>query len=319
MAIDLLVPCTKRKNGFCHSDLAFRTLPPAQVVSLACDWHRRAECVDDRRTAQELYSGVGWASTCAAYAAAKHYGSCNLHILSAGFGLVHAQDRLPTYSATFSPEEDQIAKRILNPGLPVHRHQAWWQAINTIRGMGGTPISTELDPANRCIVAAGIHYIQACAEDLTRFGQERPEGLLIVCVGAAEAALGSDLWQCTLPIGVQIESLLGGPRSTLNQRVVQWLLTEVVPKTGWKRRNLEAYVSETLSSIQSCVQPQRQRISDDEVVVWIRQALRQEPSLTISRLLALLRQSNLACEQNRFSRLAQSARTTSRQEPSQCR
>ena len=309
MAMDLLVACTKRKRGNGSPELSFRTLCPATTVGLAETWWSRTPGVMDCRSMNELYSGVGWASSHGAYVAAQQHDICKLFVLSAGFGLLDEQDRVPVYSATFAAEEDQVARRIVDAGTPAERHRLWWRAINAVRGLGETPLCTRLEPSNRCILAVGVHYLQACADDLVLLAQQRrPEDLLIICVGANLSSLDPALKECLLPLDLRIERLLGGPRSTLNQRTLEWLLITVIPKTGWAKGALNLYISDVLASAPNHETLPRRTVSDQEVAAWIKAALEQDPSMSISRLLALFRHNDTACEQGRFSHLVWAVR-----------
>jgi hypothetical protein len=309
VAIDLLVACTKRKRGDGSPELSFRTLCPTAAAGLAETWWSRAVGSTDCRTMYELYSGVGWASSQGAYVAAQREDVCKLFVLSAGFGLLDEQDRVPIYTATFVSEKDQVARCITETGTPAERHRLWWRAINSVRGLGETPLSTRLELGNRCLIALGVHYLQACADDLVLLARKRrPGDLVIICVGANLAELDPALRECLLPLDLRIENLLGGPRSTLNQRTLEWLLTSVVPQTGWERGALNLYISNVLASTPYRDAPLRRTVSDQEVAAWIGAKLAQEPALTISQMLVLFRQNDTACEQGRFSRVVWTVR-----------
>ena len=309
VTIEVFVSCTKRKQCVPTPDLHFHSIEPSTVAGAAQQWHDRALESKDRRPMDRLYCGGGWSTARALYSTAQSLGASKLHVLSAGFGLISEHHLIPSYSATFAPEEDQIAKRIAEPGTAAEKHKSWWQNINSLRGLGETPITTTTNPASHCIVTAGIQYILACSTDLSCLAREQRLGsLIIVCTGASPSIIDSALRACLLPIDVRIEQLLGGPRSTLNQRATIWLLSNVVPHTGFDTGHMTSYINKTLGAAPNTRHPAREQVCDAQITSWLRAELARDPSLSASKLLSLFRRRNTACEQSRFARLVSTAR-----------
>jgi hypothetical protein len=130
-----------------------------------------------------------------------------------------------------------------------------------------------------------------------------PEKLFIVATGVAEAEVPEVLWSCFLPIGVAVEGLLNGPRATLNQRALVWLLEEIIPRSGWERTAIDKEIKRRLKNLRPVEQTPKQRLSDSEVKIWIRRQWNKQPREGRTALLRHLRSQGYSCEQKRFSQI----------------
>jgi len=119
----------------------------------------------------------------------------------------------------------------------------------------------------------------------------------------AKAEAPEVLWPCFLPIGVAIESLLNGPRATLNQRALVWLLEKIVSGTDWERATIEKKIRRRLKNLRPSEPKLKQRLSDGEVKKWIMQQWKKQPREGRTALLKRLRSQGYSCEQKRFSEI----------------
>jgi hypothetical protein len=127
-------------------------------------------------------------------------------------------------------------------------------------------------------------------------------------VGASQQLQGTALARCLLPFDIHIQDRLSGPRSTLNQRTAEWLLKEVIPHTGWERREIAQFLKKLSATTPRQSHTLRRKVSDEELMMWIRQELLQNPKWTLAQLLVICRRNDIACEQSRFSALAKCVR-----------
>ncbi len=307
--VGLLVSCTKRKRGRMHSRMLFHTLGRMNVDLLVGEWIQRMKSTDGQSAVKNLYCGPGWACVRAACTEVEEtFGRVSLYALSAGFGLLRAEDSVPPYSATFASGEDQIARQIAGSSSTVEAHRQWWHAIKTARQEEWATALADLRSEDYVVVAASVDYLEAAADDLTQLalalGRER---LFIISVVASRASLDESVKSCLLPTDSTIEEILPGPRSSINQRALLWFVGTVIPKASWDREAIEAEMLACLASCQQrrAIRPKRVvcKMDDLEVKEWIRVQLLQQPNMPRSRLLRLLRSDQRSCEQSRFSRL----------------
>ena len=303
MKAALVVTCTKTKKLASCERMAFGSLPSGTAESVAADWLVRAEEAKQRDTAYRLYGGAGWSQSLRAWQAIKAQKG-ELFIASAGFGLLRSDEIVPPYAATFSPEDDQIARTLSGSASTTEVHRAWWAAINKVRLNTATPLCQSLGGFDYVVAALSAHYFRAVRDDLAALAEKiGPTKLFVVATGVAEAEVAEVLRPCFLPIGVAVEGLLNGPRATLNQRALVWLLEEIVPRTGWERAAMEAEIRRRLKSLRPAEKSLKQRLSDSEVEKWVRQQWKKAPREGRTALLRRLRKVGYSCEQNRFSEI----------------
>ncbi len=300
METAFVVTCTKAKTLTPPEGLIFSTITPGTVGEVVTRWQAQARQVLEQQSAHQLYCGTGWAHVQRAY---KKTAS-ELFVISAGFGLLKGDETIPSYAATFSPEADRVADALTGYNSATEAHQAWWRSINEARCGMALPMCERFSSFERVVVALSAHYFAAIRDDLEALAQERgPESLFVLATGIRPFAVPDALRACLLPIGIQVESLLNGPRTTLNQRALVWLMEEIVPTAGWERASLEAEILRRLIEIPRVEVQTKPRQSDQDVTAWVHEQWQIEPKLGRTALLRRLRAAGRACEQKRFGRL----------------
>ncbi|HEX8237729.1 MAG TPA: hypothetical protein VF600_17435 [Abditibacteriaceae bacterium] len=283
--------------------MAFGSLPLGTAESVAAEWLVRAGKAKQHGAAHRLYGGAGWSQSLRAWQVVKAQKG-ELFIASAGFGLLRSDEIVPPYAATFSPEDDRIAGTLSGYDSTGEAHRAWWAAINKVRLNTAKPLCQSLRGFDCVVAALSAHYFRAVRDDLTALAEKMgPKKLFVVATGVAEAEVPEVLWACFLSIGVTVEGLLNGPRATLNQRALVWLLEEIVPRSGWERAAVEKEIRRRLQNLRPVEQNLKQRLSDDQIQKWIRQQWQKEPKLGRTELLRRLRNAGYSCEQKRFSEI----------------
>ena len=257
-------------------------------------------------TARSLYTGVGWGH---ALCAQKLLGQeCELWIVSAGFGLLSGDDRVPSYAATFAAEENRVADRLIGFKASSSAHAAWWRNTNCARGRTEAPLQSTFAGYDRVIVALSAPYLMALRADLENLARTLgPDKLWLVAVGAEAQRLAPELFECVVPLRSEVERLVASPRATLNLRALVWWLEEIIPTTGWDKAAQNREIQSRLCALQPKTATVKRSLSDEEVKGWIQEHQQDETGKSVrggkTGLLRLLRESGLACEQNRFSRL----------------
>lgn len=312
MAIDLIVPCTKRKRIPPNGQLIFSSLQHATAPLLALDWLERAERSTQKVLVRDLYAGAGWSHAISAFEAARNLtGSggdqSRLFVVSAGLGLVMATDVVTSYEATFAAGANQVADRILEEGSTALRHQLWWASLNSLRVKTTTPIAGQMERRRPCVIVGSPVYLSAISNDVAALASTRDvDSLFILSVGTALGRFPAAVRPFVLPIGTAIERQLRGPRATIHQRAAFWLLSYVIPETGWNRARVDGQIAAMLrrcSDLPDSYAVKRLRLTDGEIIQWLRERCVDPQRLREGHLLRLFRQTGLACEQARFARL----------------
>lgn len=308
-SVVLLFACAKRKCAVPIPPAIFSDLKPAEVKLLATQWLANTASLTPKFAAIELYRGASWV----VYRdVLKKLPNSQGYVVSAGFGLVSlTASRLPPYSATFASGEDCIADTVIAPGVQTRsaKHRSWWNALTQSQSSCCADLAGRY-PQACFVVVGGNDYIEALQDDLGRLrkycGSER---LFIICAGYSSPP-GSLLADCIIPATVKMESMLPGARSGLNARVLQWLVTQIVPRTGWNHSAIAYEIAQhhTCSAIRSKETVARIRLSDHEVCEKLLQNIISNDTdrpLSATQMLKYLRANGFACEEKRFRRIYQ--------------
>lgn len=277
----LLIACTKTKRQRPAPEMMMRARCPDTVDGLASAWLKDATR-QPRYRPDELYGGQGWQD---ARQAAKEWDARFL-VVSAAFGLLEPETRIPAYEATFASGEDRVADRVVGSGSPGQRHRTWYQQVNSRRL-----------PDERIVATLGTDYVQALLPDLESIAD--PDRLLLLTFGPT---LPDALEACRLPVGSELRNLLSVPMSRLGTRTLLWLATTIAPRSGEDFAELRKEVGR-LEASRGKPTPIRRRLDDEEVSSWIRARVLADPKVNKTALLTRLRQEGVACEQSRFAHL----------------
>ena len=251
----------------------------------------------------ELYAGDHWANV---RSLKSSYFEIDIWVCSAGYGLIHFNDHVPPYAATFSRNHPDSVAAHLPESERHNANQNWWKAtaskwkkhfIDKPRSLADLMATY---PNRSMLMVASDNYMRAIADDLRNGVSHlaQSDQLAIVCAGVK----GIDgLEQNLVPCDARMQGALGGARRSLNTRMAAKIIRE--SRQPPSATNLRMRYQKLLSEQPPIQKYNRQQLSDDEVKAFIQKHLRSSPDLQHSPLLRVLRDSNMACEQKRFANL----------------
>lgn len=260
-------------------------------------WRNAIEKQASTTTARECYAGDAWSQAIAAEKVSPS--RSQLWVISAGLGLLSADETISNYSATFvSNELDSVASNL-------SEKTDWWNLlIGWRRASTGIGCITDLavaNPKSVLMVAVSSSYFSVIKEDLVsaRAALATPDQLLVISAGTRPVtALGHSL----LPIDARFENLVGGARATLNARMLRHIVEE--NRQGRIRApQISEYLSALAAKLDSPRSFDRRSLSDKQIAMFIRKQSMSVPRSSASALLRKLRDQGLACEQKRFHRI----------------
>ncbi len=302
--VNVVVTCTKEKRQPISDECQLRNVPGTSIRERIQEWQSRTNrhWKDSVRVA-DLYAGDHWANV---RAFDSSYFGIDIWVCSAGYGLIHFDDRVTPYAATFSRSHPDSVAAQLPEGDRLSAAQNWWKATASRwkSHFGDRPRSlTDLMaayPKRSLLVVASDNYIRAIAGDL-REGVSclaEPDQLAIVCAGVRNL---DGLDENLIPCDARMQSAMGGARRSLNTRLAAKIIREsrLPPRASSLAKRYQKFLNE---------QPplekyNRQQLSDDEVKAFILKQMRVSPKSQHSPMLRVLRDSNMACEQKRFAKL----------------
>ena len=227
-----------------------------------------------------------------------------LWVASAGYGLLHPDDPVKPYAATFTPG---LPDAVVRPDQ-ASRYAAssqWWSELALWAGpRPGNPRSlrelVQRNPSDYLVVALGARYLDAVADDImaARNTLSDPGILFVISAGTRSGGrLGSNL----IPVDSGHQQFLGGTRLSLNARAASWLVATSADH-GFDRKLITRTLEETRAHA-ATISPSGRRISDEEVSTYIRGRLGTQTTRSRTTLLRDLRRMGMACEQTRFAEI----------------
>jgi hypothetical protein len=304
VVINVLTNCTSRKRREPEVRACLRDLKVQNEEMRLKAWKDRlAESAAKWTTpANDLYCGSGWTVIQAAIAKVRQVAHINLWIASAGYGLLSSEDAVTPYSATFTARQCDSVKLERDP----EGNQRWWEGLTkrtpkTTRLIVSVAELARAYPTAPLLVGVSPDYLWAMRVDLVAASKALvdPDLLVIISAGAKNAG---DLTPFLLPCDARLEHRLGGSRSSLNARIVAYILTKF--KSGELRLStLRRHFKNILSRSPKARTYDRKKMTDKEVEIFVRKTLCKVPGSSFSAVLRRLRDSGMACEYKRFRQM----------------
>lgn len=284
--------------------LALENADTARALgTLADTWLRQVRTIDGiaLRPAADLYTGrsISEARRAAASLAAP------LHIVSAGHGLLHADDCIPAYDVTVSAAADNALHRCL---VRLDKTPAdWWQALIASFGQQRSLAALLAGSPNAIVLlAVPSIYLRLLAHELADLGDDAIARLRIITSPHGASTLPPSLQAAVMPYDERLEGLaaFAGTRSDFPQRALRHFATvlagHALPSDRARQR-----VTEAMEALCKPVLPARRRQSDDEIIALLRQNWARFNGSATALLRFLRDEALVACEQSRFRSLRQ--------------
>ncbi|WP_225654391.1 hypothetical protein [Streptomyces pseudogriseolus] len=287
--LPIVVTCTDRKTSPPEAALQARALPEAGLTERATEWARRLHVVPGPRIVlEDLYQGDQWRRAQNLAKAASRAGFVpRLYVASAGLGLRPISSLAPSYAATFLPRHaDSVASSSTQAA-------AWWDHLQHMDA--SCPLPRIAAAAGRALVVLSETYAAAMHRDLAALAATGAETVLI---GGACELDGI----VRVPANAALRHALGGTRTSLNVRMAASWLEHCTPghlitPDAHRRWN------EWADQVARPERYERRPMTDEAVIDFIEQSKNSHPGYSRTRLLRLLRDQGMACEQKRFANL----------------
>ena len=295
----LITTCTNRKTLPPAQRLQARKLDNGSQELVTTSWKEWLKEHQHRITARELYAGRGFSE---ALTTSKYCGS-NLWIISAGIGLISADEELPAYDLTLSigsPNNirDKITKGFFDAAL-------WWSDLGRChRPKRSISNLVRNNPGRTVIICLPGSYMELIAQDLLALNDSELKWVRLI--GPLPS---SNLHERLCPVHMPYDDRLNGPDSPLPgtradfpQRAARhfvehiWLIHgQALPEKH------SAWVENSITAFRSPQIPKRNKLTDEELVQKITKFWDRANGQS-ARMLRILRdEESIACEQGRFS------------------
>jgi hypothetical protein len=281
--LTIVVTCTDRKSVKPSAELQIRNLHGVGLSARAQTWRHRIDAASDRYSLRSLYQGETWTQVALLERAAERAGfTPRLLVASAGLGLVDGHADAPSYAATFSAGHPDSV------GSSRNEAQEWWQALNP---PGQGPVLLLDDPT---VLVLSRAYADAMVSTLAPAADRRD----VVIFGGSDAIPPG----LRIPADRGLRKALGGTATSLNLRTARaWF--DLLPAPNLALYRQHAGWTAWATSARKPDNYDRTPLTDDAVQAFVKKVHAEDPTISRSRALRLLRESGLACEQRRFAHL----------------
>lgn len=291
-----LTACTQRKRFTPSPFLCARNLRGGSLQEVIEAWKARLAEAKSASRAKDLYCGRSFVEATKAAQIAQ----ASLHIVSAGLGLVHGEQPVPSYDLTVSKgSPDSILDKLDDD----RAESEWWS------GLGGSKTLHEVFGRTECLIVIALPspYLRMIAPTLTELPDSICERVRIVG-GRDVRDLRPSLESARLPYDDRLDgpqSSLRGTKSDFASRALRHFVEAVLSTAPLGTAEVHAKLVESaLAGWERPVAKLGVRMSDTDLKSVIRENWSRADGRT-TRLLRLLRDElNIACEQKRFARLA---------------
>lgn len=298
--LHIIASCSDRKTASPRRELRLRSIartPAKRRVDLWRD--ALQEWGKERIEAKTLYCGEHWAVSRRIFDAALQRGfHPRLWVISAGHGLIAAEDLVSTYSATFSPYHPDTTDS------PDSAAGDWWKHLTATSPRTGATQIADLAAGSRdhLLVICSPEYLRHVEADLLNAQNSAKQRLFIVSsLRGTRLQADSRLHDSLLLAEAKLRLRFGGSLTSLNAR----LALDIVDHSRDGRLDIahsRNRLKRLMSDCPNLPQISRQRLTDDELERLILAALKKKATPQ-TRLLKVFRKNGLACEQSRFRKL----------------
>lgn len=301
----IVTNCTNRKKNTGEALTLDGAHCASSLASVVRDWGVATASATQREAVVNLYQGRSFTE---AKQAAKEIGA-DLYVISAGHGLIHSSDRVPSYNLTVSASPGNELHQLL---LRLQKRPSdWWQLLTQQfgedRSVAAMMNRTATGPV---LLSIPSPYLRLISQDLADLKEEQVARLRIFTSEYGASELPQRLRPAVMPYDERLEGLpnFDGTRVDFAQRAlrhfVHVLQGHLLPLEGAKDQVLQA-----MNALVKPVLPKRDRRSDAEIAELIEQNWSRLNGSSAALLRFLRDDALVACEQGRFAMLRRSVQT----------
>ncbi len=294
MNCSIVVNCTNRKSLPSDPNLIFadyfKIEPDMQVNA----WAHNIEVAVKTIPAYDLYQGNYWSEVRSLRRMLEFLDlgiEFNFYVASAGMGLISLEDTIPSYNATFSPNNpNSIGSR--------SRVVEWWSTINTI--MNRTSLEKIFQSSDFTFLAVSQSYLfpMICGGIDLRATDGN------VALFSRSKNIPASLSNNAIPFIADFENYLGGTRDVQVLRVLSKIFQNVVEPLNLEQ--VKEYLEYLFANEASKRNYNRSTVADSTIETWIKSQLSIDNKSSATSLLRRLRDSGFASEQTRFRKIYKS-------------
>lgn len=308
--LTIVSTCTNQKRGTVSEELHLGSFAGRFYREAAKQWIKALEAPQSTVPAHDLYLGSHWQESLATQTSGNEQDlTSQLWVLSAGYGLVPATEKLAPYAASFAGGPDSIQNLNWPDDYSTRQKaQEWWSLLHHYRDQKNLRRFTSLARSRRplLIILSREYYAAIEPEiiDLVSAGVN----LLLVSAGLYRnlTSVSPVVRPYVLPFSdafKQVDPYLNKTNVSLNARLANWLVKNHLKDLLGGVDVIGPMLKDVLDNLPPMERKEVIPMSDDEVLAFIAKN-HSETLNSATRLLRQLRDvEQKSCEQKRFGSL----------------
>jgi len=223
-----------------------------------------------------------------------------LYVISAGLGLVHADQMIPNYSLTISKGEGSIAEWLERKNL---NSSDWWERLN-VKLNKENPIQKLVKNSDGVLFALPSTYLDLVVKELLTLDNTNLSKIQLITSQFGQRLLPDSLKARCIPYDERLEgsSEFKGTRNDFAQRALNHYVTQI----DFRNNSIESSRAKVIDFLSKQTKPQipaRKKLDDSEIIKLIKRNWKQCEGRREGLLRHLRDTALVACEQKRFGYL----------------
>ena len=242
----------------------------------------------------ELYKGGSWKASVDTkkILCTKH--RTELYIASAGYGLIHSEEKILPYDSTFASSTTNSINKFKNTSK-IKANTRWWNSINTF-----SPAS--FSDESYFFIILPHSYLLAAQDTIKSLINTFDQKVFIFI--ANKHSLPEFMSDNIIKFDSRFNSFQSGVLSNMLQRAVLWLSNEIIIKgLPLSHVALQNHIENEMLNHDTFVMPIRIKLSEEEQYKKIKSMIEEENIQSASKGLKAFRAKGYACEQKRFGKI----------------
>jgi len=303
LKIHLITNCTNGKSSKLKHDVKIKDIS-VDTRFPSKQWLDNLQKQKDLVAAIDVYVGDHWSKVNEVY---------NLDfpvwVVSAGYGLISAKQEIASYNATFNANNENSVSKLFAGESFVEKNISWWNEINA-KEASHTNITGPIEelyrknPSDIFFIVVPPNYLKVLAPELHKLATSGIINSENTFIFSSRQNLIPSLKNLFFQAKDDFCKNLGGSRISLNIRLASQILKELTLERAVAPQVKKLY-NNLLTSASPAERFNRKKMTDEDVDNFIRCELLnislKEASAT--KLLRILRDKGMACEQKRFGKL----------------
>lgn len=312
--VHVVVNATNRKRPYPSVNLG--DIEAREPSALFEAWTAKLDSYEGKLVSVlDLYAGDHW---CVAKSLTSSFPNLTIRlwIVSPGYGLISAEDKVAPYLATFSPDHHESVARGSTTDLHTANRE-WWneltgwqpktlQSPRSISELLGRYVNDSF------IIVCSTRYLNLLRDDLLTLSKYNRNELSRLHIASSRGSNSiGELAENLIPTGRKLLSVLGGGDASLNIRTAKLVLS-LIEQGMIDGAELRSNIRAILEEIPEIPRPSRRHVTDNDICEFIVKILNDDPGTSLTSCLRQCRDSNHACGEKRFSRLFEITRNKSK-------